>query len=124
VNREHASPSCHITEVADRIDLTLYPESVLRRWGIANTNHVLDLALDLAGSPTRLRTKQPSSAVSWHHASSVFTGTGQTTGDVSIAYHGDSGARAMATGGKHAIAETTVRPAQAATGAETRSVQL
>ena len=43
--------------------------AVLRRWGIPNTSHVLDLAFDLAGPPTRLRAeRRPGVCVcaGWH----------------------------------------------------------
>jgi predicted dehydrogenase len=75
-----------ITEATDRIDPTGHPAAVLRRWGIANTSHVLDLAFDLAGPPTRLRAEQHGSAVPWHPAGSVFMGTGRTADGVPIAY--------------------------------------
>ena len=78
-----------ITEATDRIDPTEYPEAVLHRWGIVNTSHVLDLAFNLAGSPTRLRAEQHGSAVPWHPAGSVFTRASRTADGFPIAYHGD-----------------------------------
>jgi predicted dehydrogenase len=50
---------------------------VLARWGIANSSHVIDLFLHLAGSPARIATER-SGALDWHPSGAVFSGAGET----------------------------------------------
>lgn len=79
------------TEAIFRIDPNEYAERVLRRWGIANSSHVLDTAFYLSGRPRRLSAEQLGCVVEWHPSGSIFTGTGVTTADAVFSYHADWG---------------------------------
>jgi predicted dehydrogenase len=80
------------TEATWRIDPDDYADSVLRRWGIANSSHVIDTAFHLCGSPASLQSSQQGDAVPWHPAGSIFSGRGQTDDGTPFSYHADWGA--------------------------------
>jgi predicted dehydrogenase len=60
-------------------------ERTLRRWGIANSLHVIDLAFHLAGAPVRLDVER-AGALAWHPSGSVFSGSGRTDSGALFAY--------------------------------------
>jgi predicted dehydrogenase len=51
--------------------------SVLARWGVANSLHVIDLAFYLAGAPGDIACERAGS-LSWHPAGARFAGSGST----------------------------------------------
>lgn len=78
------------TEWADRIAKSAAPEAVKRRWVLANSSHVIDLAFFLAGTPARLSAATAGAgALSWHPSAAVFVGSGVTRRRVPFTYHAD-----------------------------------
>jgi predicted dehydrogenase len=61
------------------------PDSVLERWGVANSLHVIDLAFFLAGDPVEL-TAERSGSLPWHPAGARFSGAGSTERGALFAY--------------------------------------
>jgi predicted dehydrogenase len=59
--------------------------TVLQRWGIANSLHVIDLAFHLGGAPERLATER-SGSLEWHPAGALFAGCGVTARGALFAY--------------------------------------
>jgi predicted dehydrogenase len=59
--------------------------SVLARWGVANSLHVLDLAFHLGGDPERLECERAGS-LPWHPSGARFAGSGTTTRGALFAY--------------------------------------
>lgn len=59
--------------------------AVLRRWGIVNSTHVIDLAFHLAGKPQDW-THYVSGALSWHPSGGIFVGSGRTDRNVMFSY--------------------------------------
>jgi predicted dehydrogenase len=86
-----SSMTVDFTEAVFRISADDFPDRVLRRWGIANSSHVLDTAFSLAGTPKQLSASQWGDTVPWHPSGSIFTGTGVTRRDVPFSYHADWG---------------------------------
>ena len=76
------------TEWLDRIDLTKYPSSTLKRWGIANSLHVISMAFELIGFPKTFTPYQFGS-LDWHPSGSVFVGSGISEKNIPFSYHAD-----------------------------------
>lgn len=86
------SMTMDFTEAIFRLDPSEYADPVLRRWGIANSTHILDTAFYLCGNCTEINATQEGTAVDWHPAGSIFYGTGKTENDVPFSYHANWGA--------------------------------
>ena len=80
--------SFEITEWAHVIGKLNKDEDVLRSWFLANTTHVVDLAWHIGGFPTEISCYQAGS-LSWHPASSRYTGAGVSESGSLFSYHGD-----------------------------------
>lgn len=80
--------ACEFTEWPDRVIAAGHLPEVLARWFLANSTHVVDLALHLAGEPVELCC-QLSGALDWHPAGSAFVGSGLTDRNVLLAYEAD-----------------------------------
>ena len=76
------------TEWLDRIDLTKYPSSILERWGIANSNHVISMAFELIGLP-KILTPHQFGSLDWHKSGSIFVGSGISEKNIPFSYHAD-----------------------------------
>jgi predicted dehydrogenase len=76
------------TEWLNRIDFTKYPTSILERWGIANSLHVISMAFELIGLPKNLTSYQFGS-LDWHPAGSIFVGSGISKKNIPFSYHAD-----------------------------------
>jgi predicted dehydrogenase len=63
------------TEWAHEIEKLDKPKSVLERWFIANSTHVVDLAFYLGGVPKEICC-YTSGSLNWHPSASVFSGSG------------------------------------------------
>ena len=74
------------TEWTSRISQGSHPPEVLSNWMLANSSHVIDLALFLGGSPQQL-TSFVSRGLSWHPQASVFSGAGVTDRGALFSYH-------------------------------------
>lgn len=79
------SASFDFTEIEARVLAERHPPHVLRRWGIVNSLHVIDLFRHLVGHPTRLVAERAGS-LSWHPAGAVFAGYGMTERDALFSY--------------------------------------
>lgn len=73
------------TEWPDRVIAAPTTDDVKRRWVIANSSHVIDLAFYLAGSPMEWNS-WVTGALEWHDSGSRFVGAGITTNDVPFSY--------------------------------------
>lgn len=67
------------------VDQDKLPEPVLRRWGLVNSLHVIDLFLHLAGMPANW-TCQHGGSLPWHPQSAVFCGSGVTERGIFFSY--------------------------------------
>jgi hypothetical protein len=76
------------TEWPDKIDITKYSKSVLNKWIIANSSHVIDLFFHLIGKPTELIANQ-SGSIAWHSNGSKFWGSGVSNRSVTFDYYSD-----------------------------------
>lgn len=66
------------------------PTEELKRWGIANSLHVMSMAHGLIGAPA-VRTTHRSGHLAWHPTGSVFVGSGRSDRGIPFAYHADWG---------------------------------
>lgn len=63
-------------------------EAIRRRWFLAQTSHVVDLAFHLGGRPSSW-TAHVGGSLPWHQESARFSGAGTTTEGATFGYHGD-----------------------------------
>lgn len=76
------------TELAYRIEILPHPEIVKKRWFLANSTHVADLAFYLGGIPSNLEALC-AGHLSWHPSASFFAGFGNTEKNVPFDYRAD-----------------------------------
>ncbi len=76
------------TEWLDRIDFTKYSSSILERWGIANSLHVISMAFELIGFP-KIFTPYQFGSLDWHPSGSIFVGCGISEKNIPFSYHAD-----------------------------------
>ncbi len=65
-----------------------FPRSVLRRWFLANSTHVVDLAFHLCGDPVDIEC-QVEGALDWHPSAAFFAGRGTCVGGATFTYEAD-----------------------------------
>jgi predicted dehydrogenase len=84
--------SCHytFTEFVDRIGPDQFQPEDLRRWGIANSLHVLSMAHGLIGLPQTTSAFR-NGAISWHPSGAVFVGAGISDRSIPFTYHANWG---------------------------------
>ncbi|MHA8090224.1 Gfo/Idh/MocA family oxidoreductase [Aquirufa antheringensis] len=80
------------TEWVHSIDTNKFPSSVLSRFVIANSSHVIDSVFFLAGKPKEFNFLVARNDVDWHPTGSLFTGSGITEKGVHFAYSSNWGA--------------------------------
>lgn len=80
------------SEATFLIDPNKYDKTSTDHWGIANSSHVIDTAFFLCGMPKSINANQYGRAINWHPAGSIFTGMGETTGNIPFTYHANWGA--------------------------------
>lgn len=80
------SVSFEFTEWVHTIDTNKFPPSVLDKFLIANSTHVIDTVFFLAGRPKTLSNFVKGNMVEWHKAGSIFVGSGITENDVLFSY--------------------------------------
>ena len=92
VHDEGGITSCTytFTEFIHRIGPDHFTMDELRRWGIANSLHVMSMAHGLIGLP-RTWSSYRNGAVSWHPSGSVFVGAGTSDEGIPFSYHADWG---------------------------------
>jgi len=78
------------TEFIHEINRSLYTAEDLRRWGIANSLHVMSMAHAFIGLPKRWNGHRGGS-IPWHPAGSVFVGSGVSERGIPFSYHADWG---------------------------------
>lgn len=64
-----------LTEWAHVIEKLDKPSGVLKKWFLANSSHVADLAFFLGGKPEQL-SSHTSGSLEWHPSASIFSGSG------------------------------------------------
>ena len=83
------SGSFEFTELEDRVLPSAaekgFPPEVLERWGVANSLHVIDLFLFLAGRPSDWQARRAGS-LEWHPSGAVFAGAGETDRGAQFGY--------------------------------------
>ena len=60
----------------------------LKRWGLANSIHVISMAHGIGGPPDRWNSYR-TGRLDWHPTGSVFVGSGMTKSGVPFSYHAD-----------------------------------
>lgn len=80
----------HITEWSHTFDFDKESKETFKRWGIANTSHVLSMAHYLIGIPKEYNCGQ-SGSLSWHPSGSIFYGSGVSEHDIPFVYFGNWG---------------------------------
>ncbi len=78
------------TEWIHRIPFGIYKEDEYQYWGIANSLHVISMAMEIIGMPTDISTYQ-SGRLDWHSSGSIFVGSGITEKNIPFSYHADWG---------------------------------
>ena len=78
------------TEFVSRINPERYSTEIMKRWGVANSLHVMSMAHGLVGMP-RVWNCHHSGTIPWHPAGAVFVGSGITDFEIPFAYHADWG---------------------------------
>lgn len=78
------------TEFIHRINPKHYSIEIMRRWGVANSLHVMSMAHGLVGMPRSWNCYR-SGAISWHPNGAVFVGSGISDFGIPFAYHADWG---------------------------------
>lgn len=76
-----------ITEWSQRIEDEPYVDMVKQRWVLANTSHVIDLVMHIAGQFKELKAFTTGS-LAWHKSAARFVGAGLSDRDVLISYFG------------------------------------
>ncbi len=79
------------TEFVKKLDPNRYSPDEMRRWGIANSLHVMSLAHGLIGLPGQWNGYRTGAAVSWHPSGSRFVGAGISSLQIPYSYHADWG---------------------------------
>ena len=74
------------TEWSHAIEKLDLPESVMSRWIMASSSHVIDLAFFLGGSPTSDKKYLSSTYIPWHKANGVYYGSGVSSSEVLFGY--------------------------------------
>ncbi len=77
-----------LSEWPHRAEPTSVVPSVRRRWMVAHSSHVLDLAFHLGGRPTSW-SRWLAGSLPWHDGAARFAGAGVTDKDATFSYHGD-----------------------------------
>tara|TARA_B110000467_G_scaffold98314_1_gene88902 strand:- start:560 stop:1564 length:1005 start_codon:yes stop_codon:yes gene_type:complete len=78
------------TEWLHTIEIKKYDKQITKRWGISNSLHVISMAIGLIGTPKKISAYQFGN-IEWHHAGSVFVGSGLTKKNIPFSYHANWG---------------------------------
>jgi len=92
VEEEGGITSCNFnfTERVQTINFNKENKEVYSRWGIANSLHVISMALDFIGKPKEFLFYQ-AGKLDWHPTGSIFVGSGLTEKNIPFSYHADWG---------------------------------
>lgn len=76
------------TEWINTINPSSYHESVLSKWILSNSSHVIDTAFFIVGLPKVQHCNVAGkNLISWHRSGSVFTGSGISERDIPFTFH-------------------------------------
>lgn len=94
VDQDGGITSCtyNLTEMIKPDWLDRFAKQELKRWGIANSLHVVSMAHSLIGLPREWKGYR-SGAISWHPSGSVFVGAGIAGDGIPFSYHADWGSK-------------------------------
>ena len=85
-----SSINFNFTEFSAKVKNLKKNNKIKKKWVIANSSHVIDLAFYLAGKPKKWNAYYGGkNKLSWHPASSKFCGTGITTKKIIFSYFAD-----------------------------------
>ena len=84
---ELVAANFEITEWSHRIENGSFVELVKQKWVLANTSHVIDLVMHIAGQFKELKAFTTGS-LAWHKSAARFVGSGISDRDVLISYFG------------------------------------
>lgn len=76
------------TEWIDKIDYAKFSPSLLERWGLTNSLHVISMAFELIGLP-KILTPYQLGSLDWHPSGSIFVGSGISEKNIPFSYHAD-----------------------------------
>lgn len=79
---------CEFNERLGELRELGHPPAVLERWLLANSSHVLDLAIFLGGFPTIL-SNFPRGRLPWHPSASKFNASGKTENGCEVIFRAD-----------------------------------
>lgn len=80
--------SFEVTEWPHATEPVQFSEAIRRRWFLAQSSHLVDLAFHLGGRPADWQS-WTSGSLPWHPASARFAGAGVTEHGATFSYHGD-----------------------------------
>jgi hypothetical protein len=80
------SASYDFSEILSRFNTASYPIDAQKRWGVANSLHVISMAHRLIGLPKDI-TSYRSGSLSWHPSGSAFVGAGLSEQEIPFSYH-------------------------------------
>ncbi len=76
------------TEWSHTFDDTTHPKSILQKWIIANSSHVIDCAFFLIGNPKKMKIGIfGTNKIAWHRSGSIFFGFGKSENNIPFSYH-------------------------------------
>jgi len=92
IKKEGGFTSCNFTftEWVHTINFKKDRPDAYKRWGIANTLHIISMVFDLIGMPKEISTYQ-SGSLDWHPTGSIFVGSGISNNNIPFAYQADWG---------------------------------
>ncbi|NIP61658.1 MAG: hypothetical protein GWO15_02525 [Nitrosopumilaceae archaeon] len=90
IKKDGGVTSCQFTftERIHKINFNAQPKTVLARWGISNSLHVISMAMKLIGMPKKITCIQEN-YLPWHKTGSVFVGSGISNRNIPFSYHAD-----------------------------------
>lgn len=90
IEKDSGITSCHFTftERIHTINFDSHFKSVLERWGISNSLHVISMAVKLIGIPKKINCYQKG-YLSWHKSGSIFVGCGISSKNIPFSYYSD-----------------------------------
>lgn len=81
------SVNFEFTEWIDTIDTNKYPKSVLNKFLICNSTHVIDLVFYIIGKPSVLNSQVlGDNLINWHNNGSIFMGFGVSCSNIPFSY--------------------------------------
>jgi predicted dehydrogenase len=79
------------TEFISKLNPARYTPDEMRRWGIANSLHVMSMAHGIIGLPESWKSYRSGGSVAWHPSGARFVGSGVSVRGIPFSYHADWG---------------------------------